>query len=306
MSLNITQDIRKQKKDLLQYFRSRAHEFLAEANRVYGNTEFKDKSKKVNMLLSKARVTLIDTVKQKSKLDHWSNVELLEGVLMITYCNYVVMLEARNSIWTYDYMSFSRRVGELWEPFCKLPFIYPMNKIELFVPPLFSDVKKRLSSEIVMYIDKLNILEEEKNQLKKYYNKVWNIVTSGEIQLELDLHFIHGGKKYVVDFKSGFGSNEKGNTNRLLLVASIYHSMEDNYQPLIFVRSAENNNYFTTLKESGVWNAYSGCDTYAEICKYSGYDIKQWIDNNINWENDLESEFVLHLRKYDLLQYLMW
>ena len=39
---------------------------------------------------------------------------------MITYACYVVMLESRNEVWPYDYMAFSRRVGELWEPFCKL------------------------------------------------------------------------------------------------------------------------------------------------------------------------------------------
>lgn len=77
----------------------------------------------------------------------------------------------------------------------------------------------------------------------KYYHKVWGLIISGEIQLELDLHFIFEGQKYVVDFKSGFGSNEKGNTNRLLLVASIYKNLEENFNPLIFVRSAENNNY---------------------------------------------------------------
>lgn len=35
------------------------------------------------------------------------------------------------------------------------------------------------------------------------------MVTSGEIQMNLDLHFKIGIEKYVVDFKSGFGSNEK-------------------------------------------------------------------------------------------------
>jgi hypothetical protein len=46
------------------------------------------------------------------------------------------------------------------------------------------------------------------------YQKVWILVTSGEIKLELDLHFENGENDFVVDFKSGFSSNEKGNTNR--------------------------------------------------------------------------------------------
>lgn len=111
-----------------------------------------------------------------------------------------------------------------------------MTNIRLFIPPLFSEVKQNLTTEINTYIDGLKIKTEEKKQLKKYYDKVWNLVTSGEIQLECDLHFTDGTKKYIVDFKSGFGSNEKGNTNRLLLVGSIYKNIEvEDYQCLIFV-----------------------------------------------------------------------
>jgi poly(3-hydroxyalkanoate) synthetase len=129
---------------------------------------------------------------------------------------------------------------------------------------------------------------------------------SGEIKLELDLHFIFEGKKYVVDFKSGFGSNEKGNVNRLLLVASIYHNLEDNYEPLLFVRAKENNNYFNTLRNSKIWSAFSGADTYEELQKYSGFDIKAWIVQNINWTEDLDKDFVKHLEENNLIQYLTW
>ncbi|MEL0457616.1 hypothetical protein WJN01_15375 [Flavobacteriaceae bacterium SZ-1-7] len=304
--MDISKEIRNEKEKLLKYFRDRSTEFIAEVNDEYGNTEYKKKAKKLNTLLVKARTTVIEIIEQKAKKDNWTNQEILESVLMVTYCNYVVMLEVRHSVWSYEYMAFSRRIGELWEPFCKLAFEYPINDLELFIPPLFSDVKKKLANEIEEYIDKLNITNEEKQQLLKYYNKVWGLVTSGEIQLELDLHFIYQGKKYVVDFKSGFGSNEKGNTNRLLLVASIYHNLEENYEPLIFVRSEENNNYFNTLKNSGIWSAFSGADTYEQLKKYSGYDIRTWIDANIKWTEDLDSDFITHLEKNELIQYLTW
>ena len=304
--MNISKDTRNDKAGLLQYFRDRSNEFLAEVNNDYGNTEYKKKAKKLNTLLVKARVTLIEIIEQKAKRENWTNQEILECVLMVTYCNYVVMLEVRHSVWSYEYMAFSRRIGELWEPFCKLAFEYPINDLELFVPPLFADVKKILADEIEEYINGLNLTQEEKEQLIKYYNKVWSLVMSGEIQLELDLHFIFEGKKYVVDFKSGFGSNEKGNTNRLLLVASVYQNLEDDYEPLIFVRSAENNNYFNTLQNSGIWSAFSGEDTYGELHKYSGYDIRNWINENIDWTEDLNDDFVTHLEENDLLQYLTW
>ncbi|AXG70477.1 hypothetical protein KORDIASMS9_02717 [Kordia sp. SMS9] len=304
--MNITIDTAKNKAELLKYFRYRSSEFIAEVNKEYGNTEYKKKAKKLNTLISRARNTIIEIVEQNGKSDNWSNQEVLECVLMVTYCNFVVMLEVRNSVWPYEYMAFSRRVGELWEPFCKLTFEYPINDLKLFVPPLFADVKKQLADEVQEYITNLDILEEQKEQLTKYYDKVWGLVMSGEIQLELDLHFIFEGKKYVVDFKSGFGSNEKGNVNRLLLVAGIYHNLEDDYEPLIFVRATENNNYFDTLKNSKTWSAFSGTDTYKELHKYSGYDISAWIVDNINWIEDLDSAFVKHLKENDLIQYLTW
>ncbi|APY10175.1 hypothetical protein BWZ22_02515 [Seonamhaeicola sp. S2-3] len=304
--MNITKETANNKEQLLKYFRDRSSEFLAEVNGEYGNTEYKKKAKKLNTLLVKARTTIIEIIEQKGKKENWSNKEILECVLMVTYCNYVVMLEVRHSVWPYEYMAFSRRIGELWEPFCKLAFEYPINDLELFVPPLFADVKKQLADEIEDYINGLNLSDEEKEQLIKYYNKVWSLVMSGEIQLELDLHFIFEGKKYVVDFKSGFGSNEKGNTNRLLLVASIYQNLEDNYEPLIFVRAAENNNYFNTLKNSGIWSAFSGSETYDELYKYSGFDIRSWINQNVNWAEDLDDDFVEHLESNDLTQYLTW
>jgi len=304
--MEIDREIRNNKEILLDYFRNRGNEFLSEVNNDYGNTEYKKKSKKLNTLLVKARKTLVEIIEQKAETQDWSKEELIESVLMVTYCNYVVMLELRHSVWPYEYMTFSRRIGELWEPFCKLTFEYPINDIELFVPPLFSDVKKKLSTEIEDYINQLNLSQEEKQQLLKYYNKVWDLVTSGEIKLELDLHFIFNGTKYVVDFKSGFGSNEKGNTNRLLLVASIYHNLEEGYEPLIFVRATENNNYFNTLKNSGIWSVFSGEETYGEIYRYTGYDIKSWIDNNIAWEDDFHAEFVEFLNENNLSQYLTW
>jgi len=131
---------------------------------------------------------------QTAEKEQWTNKEKLECILMISYTNYIVMLEIRNDVWPYEYMTFSRRIGELWEPFCKLCFTYPLNNLSLFIPPLFSEVKKKLADEIEVYIDKLKINIEEKEQLKKYYHKVWGLVTSGEIKLELDLHFIYNNQ----------------------------------------------------------------------------------------------------------------
>lgn len=302
----IDKSLKSKKITLLNYFRGRAEEFLNEIKFTYGNTQFKEQASAINKSLIETKDNLITTLLQKAEMEKWTNKEKLECILMITYSNYIVMLESRNDVWPYDYMTFSRRIGELWEPFCKLCFSYSVKNIILFIPPLFSEVKQKLSAEIELYIEKLKISTKEREQLKKYYNKVWGLVTSGEIKLELDLHFVLSNQKFVVDFKSGFGSNEKGNTNRLLLVASIYQNLGENYKCMILVRSADNNHYFQTLKNSGVWEAYSGNEAYDKMKEYSGFDIKNWIVTNINWKDDFKAETIEYFKDNNLTQYLIW
>lgn len=305
--MEINKELSHNKQILLNYFRSRASETLSELALIYSASDFKKKAQAVNHALIQSKENLITILLETARKECWNNREILECILMITYTNDVVMLETRNMVWEYDYMSFSRRIGELWEPFCKLCFLYPVNSINLFIPPLFSDVKRDLTNEIEQYICTLNITEYEKSQLKRYYDKVWTLVTSGEIKLECDLHFTDGTKKYVVDFKSGFGSNEKGNTNRLLLVGSIYQNIEnEDYRCLIFVRSTENNHYLSTLQNSGVWSTFCGNDTYNQIMNFSGFDIHRWIEQNINWTEDFSASMRLTISSQNLDNYLIW
>lgn len=305
--MNIDKTIKNNKVELLAYFRSRANEIVSELALQYSAIDYKKKASALNKAMIKSRDNLLSILEETARMQNWTNREILECALLITYTNDVVMLESRNAVWEYEYMAFSRRIGELWEPFCKLCFKYPTTKITSFIPPLFSEVKESLTTEIVAYIDGLTIKTNEKVQLRRYYDKVWGLVTSGEIQLECDLHFTDGSTKYIVDFKSGFGSNEKGNTNRLLLVGSIYQNIEtENYKCLIFVRSIENNHYLTTLQNSGVWEISCGSDTYSKMQHYTGFDIHNWIENNIDWMNDFTPQMRETLIHNELQNYLIW
>ena len=137
------------------------------------------------------------------------------------------MLESRNKVWPYEYMAFARRIGELWEPFCKLPFMYPTrNDVAIYDPIKFTLFQQMIRDETQETINSLSIEEEKKKELIEKYDDVWNLVDSGNINLSLDLHIKVGNDYYDIDYKSGFSSNEKGNTNRLLLVGSIYHSIK--------------------------------------------------------------------------------
>ena len=292
MNFNVDKTIVGKKNEILSYFKNRGEESLEEIFRIHSSKQYKKRASEINKAIIETKYKIISTILQKSIDQKWSRIELLNSILLVTYCSYVSMIDFRNAIWSYDYMSFSRRIGELWEPFCRLCFEYPVENLELFVPPLFSDIKKMMTNEIVDYIDRLTITNKEKEELKKYYEKIWNMVTSGEIKLELDLHFSQNGKFYNIDFKSGFGSNEKGNTNRLLLVATIYKNLEKNYNCYLFVRSKEeeNNQYFRQLRDSSVWTAYCGDQTYKEIKNFTGFDIKKWIDTNIFVEGNNKRE----------------
>lgn len=305
----IDRTVKDKKTELLDYYRNRADEIIFEVKKSFSDSEYKKRASYVNKEVAKAKDKLIKILEQTSKKEKWSSEDVLEGVLVITYTNYIVMMETRNEVWPYEYMTFSRRIGELWEPFCQLCWEYPVNEsISYFVPPLFRDVKKKLTDEIESFIDSLRISKNEKDELKKYYHKIWSLVTSGEIKLELDLHFEDGEKKYVVDFKSGFSSNEKGNTNRLLLVASVYKILEEGHDCLLFVRSEEerNNHYLQTLKNSGLWKVYCGYETYEQIRKYTKFNMSSWLNNSVDWESDFSEQMYSHLSKNNLTRYLEW
>lgn len=305
----INKKIGTKKNQLLDYYRNRADELIVEVKQIFADSEYKQRASAVNRGLIVAKESLIKNIEQKAKRENWDAESILEGVLIITYTNYIVMMESRNEVWPYEYMAFSRRIGELWEPFCQLCWEYPINeKINYFIPPLFKDVKAKLSNELEDFINSLKISNREKGELKKYYQKVWTLVTSGEIKLELDLHFEDEKNKYVVDFKSGFSSNEKGNTNRLLLVASVYKILEEGHQCLLFVRSDEerNNHYLQTLKRSGLWMVYCGKETYTQIQNFTGFDLASWLKKNINWQKDFDSKIYGHLKSNNLIQYLEW
>lgn len=267
---------------------------------------YKDQASAINQFINDIRDNSIRSLKAHS--NELTQSELLDEILIITYASYIVMLDARNSVWPYEYMAFARRIGELWEPFCKLPFEYPIKKLTITSPPDFNKVQDTIKKDATNYIDSLKLDQETKDELKRHYAIPWTMVDSGGIKLGLDLHFEQDGIHYNCDFKSGFSSNEKGNTNRLLLVASIYNSLGEIEKTILFVRQPEddNNHYLQTLKNSPYWDVYCANDGYAAMKRFTGFDMREWLDNNVDWENDISSELREHLEKNDLLRYLTW
>lgn len=305
--MDISADLRNDKQTLLSYFRNNAREIIAKLSAKYGATQYEKIASGINKEIESVRKRLLELVSVKANAEGWSKRVYLETDLMILYTSYVVMLESRNSVREYEYMDFSRRIGEMWEPFCKECFAKPLTSISLYLPPLFSEVQSSLATEISTFIAHLKITKHDKDRLLHYYNKVWGLVTSGEIQLASDLHFTDGETKWVVDFKSGFGSNEKGNTNRLLLVGSIYKNIEtEKYKCEMFVRATDNNAYLKRISESGIWSVFCGRDAYRRISMYTGFPLGKWIRTNIQWMSDFSDEMKVTISEKKLDDYLVW
>ncbi|MFT4417040.1 hypothetical protein ACLM5H_24570 [Fredinandcohnia humi] len=275
------------------------------------NTYDKNKTKKnlttvMNTIIKRESQIIVNPIKDDESL---SNNERLDKILLVYYCSYVVMIEFRNKIRPYEYMDFTRRIGELWEPFCKLCWEYTsLDDIAPFTPPKFDEAKRKLLVDLTTFMDTTSLTTDQKAELNKYLELMWELIASGEIKLESDLHFKKGEVKHNIDFKSGFNSNEKGNTNRLLMVGSIYKKLNPNYVNIILVRAEENenNHYLQTLKNSNIWSVYCGKETYIKIQELTGFPLKTWIEQNIDWENDLNKETIDYLKQNNLSQYLRW
>lgn len=287
---------------LLDTFRAKAQEYLQEV--LKSKEDHKGNASKINKQILEFKETLIKEILEKPL----TNEERLDAILLTTYVCNVVMLEYRNTVWRYDYMAFSRRIGEIWEPFCKLPFEYPVKELQLYSPPNFDDVQNALKKEIQDLVDNISISDDEKKKLLQYCQAVWNLIDSGNISLSLDLHFVQEDVCYDIDYKSGFSSNEKGNTNRLLLVASIYRYLPEQHKNLIFVRQKEeeNNHYLQTLKNSPYWEIFCADAAYEKINEFTGFDLKGWMNENMDWKNDISTQFKGYLNEHNLLKYLTW
>lgn len=264
----------------------------------------KKDTQKLKKILDKVYKTLINEIKSK-----YEKEDLIDQILLCNYCMYVVMIESRNKVWPYNNLDFSRRIGELWEPFCKLCWSYPINESLTSIEPIkFNDAKLEIIEKFLDKVKGYNLSQNQMDEINHYNNDLWDIITSGAVNLKSDLHFSINEKKYNLDFKSGFNSNEKGNLNRLLLVGKIYNLLNENYINYIFVRSEsdENNHYLRILEKSGIWEVYAGSKCYEKIKEITGIDLKKWIINNINWLEDLNLETREYLLENKLDRYLLW
>lgn len=225
------------------------------------------------------------------------------AALIVQYCCTVVGLEYRHRVWPYEYMAFSRRIGELWEAFCRTAWTYPADQtVARIDAPNFGDVRNALLERITVNLgDHANSRE-----IMSDVATLFEIV--GDVNMREDEVFRKSEIPHVIDFKSGFGSNEKGNMLRLLTVGRAYRIWDHRTKLMLLVRQNENNNYLKVLLRSGLWEVYTGSAAYTKIEELTGADISGVRNNVIDWKTDLSEEFYSYLKSQptDLTGYLSW
>lgn len=169
------------KEEYIGIFREQADKIFADL--LKSKLSLNSKASEMNKRIKSFKEIQFSKILQVSKSENWSTEALLNELLLLTYSSYIVMLEFRNDIWLYEYMSFARRIGELWEPFCKLPFYYPIKKLNLIEPPEFFTIQQKIQSDADNFIDTLNLDDKIKRELKQKYEIPWTMVDSGGINL---------------------------------------------------------------------------------------------------------------------------
>lgn len=241
---------------------------------------------------------------------------------LVTYCWIVVSIETRNSLWNYNSMDLSRRSGELWETLLKSCWSYPIkDTVKRFDAPNFAEVSEQIQEAFKRKLLEQNLSPVIVENIFSDYKIVWSLLGQS-INLNSDelfetmfddlqeetLEAETKNKKIVVDFKGSYGSNEKGNKERLLTVARVYdllnaHGLTQKpYKCILAVRTVEEggHNYLRQLEQSGLWTVKRGNEVYDMVKKYTGCNILNFVnEHKMHIVNDLNKE----TREYMLSQY---
>ena len=81
------------KKALLAYFRDKAEKSLEKITKEIPSKEYKERAKKVNKEVISIRESLIAEAISEAKEKKLNSHKILNDVLLITYCSYIVMIE---------------------------------------------------------------------------------------------------------------------------------------------------------------------------------------------------------------------
>lgn len=283
------------KKTYLDYFHDKIPPHVAE---ISGSKEtHQNKAKRVNKVISDHRDLLASQIDANAPVN-----ERQERLLILQYTVSVASLEYRHAVWPYEYMALSRRVGELWERFCTAAWDIPSRpNVARTNAPKFTHVLSKIETAL---LDQAQ--ETRKAETTAIIENLRDLI--GEINMVEDEVFSVDGNPHVIDFKSGFGSNEKGNMLRLRTVGKAYKLWNPNTELLFLVRQEQNNNYLNVIKKEGLWSVHCGRAAYDKIEELTGAEMNKIREQVICFEDDLSEGFWTDLNEHlsDLSGYLKW
>ena len=229
--------------------------------------------------------------------DTYKMPEKTYAAFLVYYCWIIVSFESRNYLWKYESMDLSRRSGELWENLLKVCWKYSIHKdVKDFKAPDFNTVANQIKQAHLISLQNKRICKELISEVYGEYEKIWSIL-GDSINLDSDKLFETATDKYIIDFKGSYGSNEKGNKERLLTVARVYDLLnsyrltDKPYRCILAVRTidGEAHNYLRQLESSGLWTVVRGIDVYKMIYHFTGFDILGFImENNLSLVEDFD------------------
>ena len=237
---------------------------------------------------NRAKGKISNTEHNIKRLELHNNLVLqksnLDAILRNYYCYVVSMIETRHKLIEYNDIEFSRRIGEVWEKFCSLILENPFSKIKKVKEPDSSQFYKKLESDF-----------EKFENSKELFDTIVSFI--GNLDLHLDFFGEKNGKKFGIDFKSGFGSNEKGNTERILQVGKAYNYLNPDVILSVLVRQNENNNYLKTIEKSKIWKVSKGKNSYRYLETLCGSNITNFLKTELDFKKDFQKDVFKSLGK---------
>lgn len=235
---------------------------------------------KIDASLSKEQQTKQIYIQLKALRDKkCEKAKNLNDILRYEYAYICAALNLRNQVWEYNFMDFSRRLGEFWESFCKAAF--RNADLKMYSPPNFDSVRQTL----------------------KLPKKLMPLI--GEVNLKQDVSFYFNRKLHVIDLKGSLNSNEKGHIERLLRVGVVYELWKPRSKRLVLVREPDENNHYLH-KLNSCWEVYAGDEAYNKIKDITGVDLKTWVNRNVDFKRHLDRRILSVVRDQNLEKYLTW
>lgn len=233
----------------------------------------------------KVQISIINK-QLKDIRDHLcQNASSFDDLLLSQYGYIVSCLNMRNDVWSYseDSMSFTRRIGELWESFCKAAF-YSSRITRRVNFPEFDTVKKDLLK-------------------KRVPEEIWDLV--GNVNMKTDGLFVSKKQLTAIDLKYSFYSHEKGNMQRLRTVGAVYKMWKPSIDLFVLVKDAEvQDGYLHHLAD--YWDVKQGDAAYKKIKELTGFNLRTWIDENVNFKKHLSKSLYYNIKEKNLEKYLQW